>query len=99
MDYDAYFRLAPALAFVIALIVAAAWVARRAGLGNAPAGGRRKRRLAVVEMVAVDAKRRLVLVRRDDREHLLLVGGDSDIAVERDIPAPPAPPSSEGPQA
>jgi flagellar protein FliO/FliZ len=35
----------------------------------------------------VDAKRRLVLVRRDDREHLLLLGATQDVVVESGIAA------------
>lgn len=54
--------------------------------GTFVAGGRnRKTRLAVMDATAVDTNRRLVLVRRDDVEHLLLIGGASDIVVERDI--------------
>lgn len=54
--------------------------------GTFVAGGRnRKARLAVMDATAVDNNRRLVLVRRDDIEHLLLIGGASDIVVERDI--------------
>lgn len=59
--------------------------------GTFVAGGRnRKTRLAVMDATAVDSHRRLVLVRRDDIEHLLLIGGPSDVVVERDIRlAPP----------
>jgi hypothetical protein len=54
--------------------------------GTFVAGGRnRKTRLAVMDATAVDSHRRLVLVRRDDIEHLLLIGGPSDVVVERDI--------------
>lgn len=54
--------------------------------GTFVAGGRnRKTRLAVMDATAVDSHRRLVLVRRDDTEHLLLIGGPSDVVVERDI--------------
>lgn len=59
--------------------------------GTFVAGGRnRKARLAVMDAAAVDSHRRLVLIRRDDVEHLLLIGGPSDLVVERDIrPAMP----------
>lgn len=89
MDPVAYSRFALSLVFVIGLIVLAAWVMRRFGLGVTMArqGGRRVRRLAVVEVAPIDPKRRLVLVRRDDIEHLLLVGGASDLVVETRIPA------------
>lgn len=54
--------------------------------GTYVAGGRnRKPRLAIMDATAVDTHRRLVLVRRDDVEHLILIGGHSDLVVERDI--------------
>jgi len=54
--------------------------------GTFVAGGRnRKTRLAVMDATAVDSHRRLVLVRRDDIEHLLLIGGPTDVVVEREI--------------
>ena len=61
--------------------------------GTFVAGGRnRKTRLAVMDAAAVDSHRRLVLVRRDDIEHLLLIGGPTDVVVERDIRHRPAAP-------
>lgn len=62
-------------------------------------GGKRHQRLAVVDARAVDSRRRLVLVRRDDREHLLLIGGPTDVVVEGAIearqPAAEAEPATE----
>jgi hypothetical protein len=42
-------------------------------------------RLAVIDAAAVDGRRRLVLVRRDNIEHLIMIGGPSDIVVETNI--------------
>ena len=42
-------------------------------------GGRRGQRLGVSEYYEVDKDRRLVLVRRDAVEHLILIGGPQDI--------------------
>lgn len=54
--------------------------------GTFVAGGRNRRaRLAVIDATAVDSSRRLVLVRRDNVEHLLLIGGQTDIVVEQGI--------------
>jgi flagellar protein FliO/FliZ len=39
-------------------------------------------RLVVLEIAKVDRARRLVLVRRDQTEHLLLIGGPSDVVLE-----------------
>lgn len=55
---------------------------RSGGLG----GGRgRRSRLGVMDAASVDGRRQLVLVRRDDVEHLLLIGGPTDIVVEQNI--------------
>jgi flagellar protein FliO/FliZ len=44
-------------------------------------------RLGVVEQVSVDGRRRLVLVRRDDVEHLIMTGGPVDVLIENNIKA------------
>ncbi|MCG6204534.1 flagellar biosynthetic protein FliO [Rhodopseudomonas sp. HC1] len=72
---------------VLAMIGAAAWLVRRfAGnrLGASTKTGRMPR-LAVIDAAAVDGRRRLVLVRRDNIEHLLMIGGPSDLVVESNI--------------
>lgn len=46
-------------------------------------------RLGVSEQVMVDGRRKLVLVRRDDVEHLILTGGPVDVVIETGIAAPP----------
>jgi len=97
MDLDSYFRFVMALVAVLGLIGLIAWVVRRFGLvpGAVGAGGR-GRRLGVIEAMPLDGKRRLVLVRRDDREHLLLLGSGTggDLVVERDIAAKLMPPAT-----
>lgn len=76
--------LAALVLLVIVLIVVK--MIRSLTFGTFVAGGRnRKTRLAVMDATAVDSHRRLVLVRRDDIEHLLLIGGPTDVVVERDI--------------
>ncbi|WP_292542371.1 flagellar biosynthetic protein FliO [Mesorhizobium sp.] len=71
------------LVVIVLLIIK---LVRNLTFGTFVAGGRnRKTRLAVMDATAVDSHRRLVLVRRDDIEHLLLIGGPTDVVVERDI--------------
>jgi flagellar protein FliO/FliZ len=67
-----------ALAITIAIILLVGKLAQRAGLGTGPRSGRR---LAVIETLAVDAKRRLVIARVDQREVVLLLGGANDQVV------------------
>src|SRR5207302_4693328 len=42
-------------------------------------------RLAVIDAATVDARRRLILIRPDNVEHLLLIGGPTDVVVEPNI--------------
>jgi flagellar biogenesis protein FliO len=76
-----------AFVVVLGLIGLTAWLVRRFGaerLGGAATRGRQPR-LAVIDAAAVDNRRRLVLIRRDNVEHLLLIGGPSDVVVEPNI--------------
>ncbi|MCA1524026.1 MULTISPECIES: flagellar biosynthetic protein FliO [Bradyrhizobium] len=72
---------------VLALIGVAAWLVRRFAGSRIGANTQRGRmpRLAVIDAAAVDGRRRLVLVRRDNVEHLLMIGGPTDIVVEPNI--------------
>src|SRR5271155_3265288 len=75
-----------AFLIVLGLIGVAAWAVRRFGsarLGGAVRG--RQPRLSVTEYARVDARRRLLLVRRDNVEHLVMIGGPSDVVVEANI--------------
>ncbi len=71
---------------VLALIGLTAWLVRRFGanrLGTSTRG--RQPRLAVIDAATVDGRRRLVLIRRDNIEHLLMIGGPTDLVVEPNI--------------
>jgi hypothetical protein len=76
-----------AFLIVLGLIGGAAWAVRRFGAGRLGASSARGRqpRLAVIDYATVDTRRRLILVRRDNVEHLLMIGGPSDVVVESNI--------------
>jgi flagellar protein FliO/FliZ len=86
MELSAYFRFVAALIFVLGIIGVFALIARRfvPGARNINRRGI-ERRLSIVEVVPVDTKRRLVLLKRDDTEHLVLLGPNGDMIVERNI--------------
>ena len=76
------------LIFIVLLVVAGiGYLWRRLSTGTLSIAGPRGRqpRLAVIDAASVDGRRRLVLVRRDNVEHLLLIGGPTDILVEPNI--------------
>jgi flagellar protein FliO/FliZ len=75
-----------AFAVVLALIGLTAWLVRRFGSARLGGGARgRQPRLAVIDAATVDGRRRLVLIRRDNVEHLLMIGGPTDLVVEPNI--------------
>ena len=62
-----------------------------------PSGGRaRQPRLGVVDAFDIDRQRQLVLVRRDNVEHLIIIGGPHDVVVESSIVRGGESRSSEG---
>lgn len=80
-----------ALCAVLALLLVAAKLARRFGLAGAvarPGAAASGRRLQLVESLALDPRRRLLLVRCDGEELLLLTGGPNDLQVSR-VTRPP----------
>ena len=88
MDEPILFKFVAALFLVLALIGGITLLLRRAGLAPQLGGGRNGlRRLSLVEVTPIDARRRLVLVRRDGVEHLLLLGTERDLVIESGIPA------------
>lgn len=74
-----------ALAGVIGALVLVARGARAAGMGL-----RAGRRMAMQEILALDSKRRMVLLRCDGRDLLVLTGGAQDVVVGWLGEAPPA---------
>jgi flagellar protein FliO/FliZ len=78
-----------ALIATLALVVGAAYAARR--LGMLQAGGAGPKRMRITETLMLDTRRRMVIVRVDDREHVLLLGAANDVVVgEMAAKDPPA---------
>ncbi|MHC8509170.1 MAG: flagellar biosynthetic protein FliO [Rhodospirillales bacterium] len=87
MTYTDILQAALALVIVLGLIGLCALAARRLGLGGARGAARfgRDRRLSVIETLALDPRRRLVLLRRDETEHLVILGPNGETVVERGV--------------
>ncbi|HUJ03960.1 MAG TPA: flagellar biosynthetic protein FliO [Rhizomicrobium sp.] len=78
IDFGRYFA---ALLLVGALIGLAWLAARRYGLAGIVQGTAAKR-LSVVESLMIGPKHKLVIVKRDDREHLILLAPDGNTLIE-----------------
>ena len=76
LDHATWLQAGLALAAVLLLL----WLAAR-GLRASGVATRGGRRLVVQEVLAIDARRRLLLVRCDGRDLLLLTGGAQDAVV------------------
>ena len=99
LDFAHYIQFFFALVFVIGLIGLVTLVMRHYGLGGAIKFNARsrngRRRIAVVDAIGVDARRRLILIRRDDLEHLVLLGAHDDLLIEGGIIPPETEENSE----
>ncbi len=76
-----------ALVLVVA-VIAAIFVVRRGRKTARREGGARGRqapRLAMIDSTPIIDGRKLVIVRRDDVEHLVLIGGATDVLIEANI--------------
>ena len=85
MESDAviYVRAVFALAFVIGLIYLLAAIIRRTGLDKRIIGSSSvTKRMAIIETTYLDPKNRLVLIKKDNKEHLLLLGASGNLLVE-----------------
>lgn len=88
MDFWLYMKYLVVLVFVLGLIGLISIAIRKFGFVPSVEKSRsKKKRLAISQMIGIDAKRRLILVRRDDREHLILLGPTGDILIEQNIDA------------
>jgi len=88
MDPLQYLKYLVGLLIVLGLIALVTLAARKFGM--VPKADRKPgspKRLSVSDVMSIDAKRRLVLVRRDEQEHLLLLGPERDLVVEQNIPS------------
>ncbi|MBD8890407.1 flagellar biosynthetic protein FliO [Roseibium litorale] len=76
---------AVALAIVLLLIALFVFILKRlTGVRLSSARGRQPR-LTVMDATNIDTRRRLLLIRRDNVEHLILVGGSNDLVIEQGI--------------
>lgn len=80
-----------ALGAVIVAIVLVLWLLKLVSGAAGNAGRGRNRRLAVMDSLALDPKRQLLIVRRDNVEHLILTGGSQDLLIESGIVVDEAP--------
>jgi hypothetical protein len=87
IDLSLWARVFIGGAFFVVLILGAGFAVRRFGGRALGATGTRGRqpRLAVIDTTMVDSRRTLLLIRRDNVEHLIMTGGPTDVVIESNI--------------
>ncbi len=84
MELADYTRFVLALAFVIGMIWFVAYVLKRTGVDKRLRGVTGQQgRLAVVDVLYLDPKRKITILRADDREYLLLIAGEQAQVLDR----------------
>lgn len=81
-------KLLASLAFVVGLMGGLALLMKKLGLaqGIAPSGP--AKRLKLIESVTLDPRRRAVILRCDDKDHLVILGPSGETVVSADMKAP-----------
>jgi len=101
MEFSEYIRFLIALCFVLSLIGGLALLAKKLGWTHGALGYvKPDARLQIVESLSLDTRRRAVIIRRDNVEHLVVLSPTSELLIESNIPhvereASPAPETAE----
>lgn len=85
MEVVLLLKAVSAFVFVIALMYLFSWIMKKTAVANNLTTAKSKARLKIVEFLPVDHSRKLVIIKRDDKEHLLLLGANSETVIETDI--------------
>lgn len=81
-DLPQILRIIAAFAFVMALMGGFLIVLKKLNLAQ---GNPAKRRLKIVEVLYLDSKRKLAIIQRDEKQHLVILGPSSETVIERGI--------------
>ncbi len=87
MDVYDYIKFFAAFALVMGLMAGLALILKKLNLGNIGITPDSKRRIKIVETLPLDARRKAVLIRRDDVDHLVILGPSGETVVETNIKA------------
>ena len=84
-----YLNTFAALIFVLALMGGMYIILRKFNLGHAGAMRPPKtRRLDIEEILPIDSRRKALLLRRDDKQHLVILSSSGETVIETGIDSP-----------
>lgn len=92
MDFLSLLRMIGALGIVLGLLAGALWAVRRYDIklpgtliGGLMGANSAARRLELVERLPIDARRSVALIRRDNKEHLVMIAPEGLLMLEAAI--------------
>jgi len=88
MDYQDYLKFFAALVFVLCLMGGLAFMMKRLGMGQSGMISPSKKRLKIVEILPLDARRKAMIIQRDDIQHLVVLGPSGETVIETNIKKP-----------
>ncbi|MBI1300120.1 MAG: hypothetical protein GC137_00540 [Alphaproteobacteria bacterium] len=87
-DLPQFVKLVLSLAIVVGLMGGFAFLLKKLGIATeAHMKSGQENRLKIIESIPLDARRRLVIIRRDNQDHLVILGPNSETVLETNIPA------------
>jgi len=87
MESPDIIRFIVALIFVVSLMALLWIILKKLGLsGGVSAIHGKKRRLKIVEILPIDLRHKAVLLRCDDKDHLVILGPNGETVVEQSMP-------------
>jgi hypothetical protein len=81
-----------ALGIVLVLVVSGLWLLKVLTKAGERLGRGSEKRLQVIDTATVDGKRKVLILRRDNVEHVIMTGGPQDLLIESGIAVPQAQP-------
>ena len=86
-DLPQFLKLLIALGVVLLMMGGLAFILKKLGLAaQTSTKSSDKRRLNIVESLPLDARRRLVIVKCDKTEHLVILSATGETVIAKDIP-------------
>ena len=82
MDMVEILRVVLGLGAVLSIIGVCALIAQRTGLATFKNAIRRERRLKLVETLAVDSRRKALVLQCDQQEYIVLTGPSGDLLID-----------------
>ncbi len=86
MEWSSVLTSIVALVFVVSLILLISTLMKKYGANRIFAeAGNSEKRLSIKEVLVIDGRRKLILLARDDTEHLIMISGDKELVIESGI--------------